>query len=195
MSRSWPVTLESGRVGVRPLRRRDATAWARLRADSAAWLTPWEATLPPEGGRPATSYVAMASIMLRRARRGDAMPFVVTWDGRMVGQVTVNGITWGSARSASIGYWIGRGHAGQGIIPTAVALVCDHLFLTAGIHRIDIAVRPENDPSLAVVRKLGFDDVGLARRYLHIDGRWCDHRLFQLVREDVGTTVLARLTD
>lgn len=193
MSTGWPVTLASGRVGVRPLRRRDAPTWARVRAASLEWLAPWEATLPREGGVASSSYVAMASTMLARARRGEAMPFVVTWDGRMVGQVTVNQITLGSARAASIGYWVAQGHAGRGIIPTAVALVCDHLFEALLLHRIDIAIRPENAPSLAVVRKLGFEEVGLARAYLHIDGAWRDHRLFQLLREDVRTTVLARL--
>lgn len=54
------------------------------------------------------------------------MPYVVTVDGRLVGQVTLGGITIGSLRSAYVGYWIDQGMAGRGITPTAVALVCDH---------------------------------------------------------------------
>lgn len=193
MGRSWAVTLGHGRIGVRPLRRRDAPVWERLRADSLAWLQPWEATLPPEGGRATSSYWQTASVLLRRARRGEGMPFVSTWDGQMVGQVTVNSISWGSARSASIGYWVARSHAGRGVTPTAVALVCDHLFESVNLHRVDIAIRPENEPSLAVVRKLGFTEVGTAPRYLHIGGEWADHQLFQLVREDVDGRVIDRL--
>jgi ribosomal-protein-alanine N-acetyltransferase len=107
--------------------------------------------------------------------------------------LTVNGITWGSARWASLGYWVSSSHAGHGITPTAVALVCDHLLTTVGLHRIEISIRPENVASLRVVEKLGFDEVGLARAYLHIAGQWRDHRVFQIVAEDVPEGLVARL--
>jgi ribosomal-protein-alanine N-acetyltransferase len=130
----------------------------------------------------------------RRARQGRAMPFVVTWRGEMVGQVTVNGISWGSARWASIGYWIARRHAGRGITPVAVALVVDHLLDTVGLHRVEISIRPENEASLRVVQKLGLDEVGLARGYLHIDGAWRDHRVFQVLADDRPGRLLERVT-
>ncbi|WP_297780774.1 GNAT family protein [Aeromicrobium sp.] len=194
MSAGWPVTLSHGSIGVRPLRRRDARAWRRLRAANAEWLGPWEATLPREAGQTSTSYVAMIGALRRRARLGQAMPFALTWDDELVGMLTVNGITWGSARWANLGYWVARSHAGRGITPTAVALVCDHLLTTAGLHRIEISIRPENAASLRVVDKLGFSEVGLARRYLHIAGEWRDHRVFQILAEDAPNGLLSRLT-
>ncbi|MCW2830867.1 MAG: RimJ/RimL family protein N-acetyltransferase [Aeromicrobium sp.] len=187
------MTLTRGPIGVRPLLRRDARTWARLRAENADWLAPWEATLPREAGRPATSYVGMIGTLRRRARLGQTMPFVLTWDGEFAGMLTVNGITWGSARSASLGYWVARSHAGRNITPTAVALVCDHLMVTAGLHRVEIAIRPENAASLRVVEKLGFTEVGLAPRFLHIAGHWRDHRVFQVLAEDVPRGLVARL--
>ncbi|GAA1739391.1 GNAT family protein [Aeromicrobium alkaliterrae] len=193
MAAPWEVELTHGRIGIRPLRRSDANRWSELRAANGGWLSPWDATLPPEGGQQVTSYRQMISVLRRRARHGEGMPFVSTWDGVMVGQVSVSSIVGGSARSASIGYWVSADHAGRGITPTGVALVCDHLFGTTRLHRVDIAIRPENHPSLAVVRRLGFTDVGLAPRYLHIAGRWADHRLFQLVAEDVQGRVLDRV--
>jgi len=193
MARGWPVSLSDGLVGVRPLTRRDASTWSRLRAENHDWLSRWEATLPPgEGGLP-DSYAATIAGLRKRAREGTAMPFAVTWAGAMVGQVTVNGITRGSALWASIGYWVSRGHAGRGITPTAVALVGDHLLTKAGLHRIEISIRPENVASLRIVEKLGFVEVGLAPRYLHIAGDWRDHRVFQVTREDVPEGLLARL--
>ncbi|WP_293781509.1 GNAT family N-acetyltransferase [uncultured Aeromicrobium sp.] len=194
MATGWPVTLRHGDVGLRPLNRRDAVTWARLRAENLEWLTPWEATLPPGAGRPPLSYVAMIGALRRRAREGTAMPFVITWRGAMVGQVSVNGITGGSAQTASIGYWVSRSHAGRDIAPTAVALVTDHLLTTVGLHRVEIAIRPENTASLRVVEKLGFVEIGMAPRYLHIAGDWRDHRLFQLTAEDVPEGLLARWT-
>ncbi|WP_332643964.1 GNAT family N-acetyltransferase [Aeromicrobium sp.] len=180
-------------MGVRPLRRRDARTWARLRAENAEWLGPWEATLPREAGQPATSYVGMVGTLRRRARQGHAMPFAVTWHDEMVGMLTVNGITWGSARWASMGYWVAKSHAGRSITPTAVALVTDHLLTTTGLHRVEIAIRPENAASLRIVEKLGFTEIGLAPRFLHIAGAWRDHRVFQVLAEDAQDGVLSRL--
>ena len=135
----------------------------------------------------------MIGTLRRRARLGQTMPFAVTWDGEVVGMLTVNGITWGSARWANIGYWVAQSHAGRGITPTAVAMVCDHLLTTVGLHRVEIAIRPENAASLRVVQKLGFTEVGLAKGFLHIAGHWRDHRVFQVLAEDVPEGLVARL--
>jgi [ribosomal protein S5]-alanine N-acetyltransferase len=113
------------------------------------------------------------------------LPFIVTYDGRLAGQLTVAGITLGSLRSANLGYWIDRRLAGRGVMPTAVALVTDHCFTAVGLHRVEVNIRPENRASLRVVEKLGFRDEGIRQRLLHIDGAWRDHRAFALTVEEV----------
>lgn len=135
----------------------------------------------------------MTSDLIRQGREGRALPFVLTYDDVMAGQVTVTSITWGSARWAQVGYWIAEAYAGKGIMPRAVALVCDHCFFTMGLHRLEIAIRPENEASLRVVQKLGFVEVGRAPRYLHINGKWREHVLFALTIEEVPQGVRARL--
>ena len=87
-----------------------------------------------------------------------------------------------------------QSHAGRGVTTLAVALVSDHLLTAAGLHRVEIAIRPENAASLRVVEKLGFTEIGLAPRYLHINGDWRDHRIFQVLAEDVPNGVVSRLT-
>ncbi len=193
MSKEWAVTLAHGRIGVRPLVMKDASRWAALRDANTAWLAPWEATVPPGSKRGIASYREMIRTLRSRARQGQTMPFIITYDGKMVGQLTVSGLTQGSARWGNIGYWIVRDHAGLNITPTAVALVCDHLLFTMGLHRLEIAIRPENAASLRVVEKLGFTEYGMAPRYLHIAGDWRDHRLFQILSEDVPERLISRL--
>ena len=39
---------------------------------------------------------------------------------------------------ASVGYWIDQRYAGLGAVPTGVALVIDHCFRSAGLHRIEV---------------------------------------------------------
>ena len=172
-------------MGLRPITTRDAARWAELRRDNAAWLGPWESTRPPESTGRGTGYRALTRDLIRQGREGRALPFVVTYDSVVVGQLTVTGITWGSARWAQIGYWIDEGHAGRGIMTNAVAMAVDHCLLTLQLHRIEIAIRPENAASLRIVEKLGFQRIGIAERYLHINGDWHDHVLFAVTVEDV----------
>ena len=190
--RSWPATLQHDRIKLRPIRYRDQTAWRNIRRQNADWLKPWDATLPEDSGSPMQSFVEMVMSWRAQARDGRMMPFAIEYDNHFVGQVTVSGIVLGAARWAEIGYWIDNAHAGRNIMPISVALVCDHLFQTARLHRVQIAIRPENANSLRVVSKLGFTKVGFAPGYLHINGQWADHEIFQLLTEDVPEGVLNR---
>lgn len=194
---SWPVTLESGDLLLRPLRYRDKATWMALKRRNAEWLQPWEASAPTPGG-PLPTYREMVSSLNRQARSGLTLPWVVALrDGDrrepvMVGQLTVSGVLWGSALTASLGYWIDGAHAGRGITPHAVALATDYCFHDLGLHRMEINIRPENAASLRVVDKLGFRDEGVRERFLHINGEWSDHRSFALTAEEVPGGLLQR---
>ena len=191
--RGWPAVLRAGEVTIRPLRRSDGTQWLALRARNAAWLAPWEATSPePLTGRP-PSFAKFVRSLRAQAREGSALPFAIDYRGSLVGQITVATIARGSLQSASIGYWVSEHVAGRGIAPTAVALDVDHCLGPVGLHRVEINVRPENRASLRVVAKLGLRDEGVRERYLHIQGRWCDHRTFAVTAEEVPGGLLARL--
>ena len=178
---------------LRPISQKDRDDWRRVRHANAAWLGRWDATAPSRSQGQPRSFASMVRQMRREARAGRQLPFVVEYDGRFVGQVTVSNIVRGSAQFASIGYWVDEAYAGRGIIPRAVAMVVDHCFGPVGLHRIEVAIRPENTSSLRVVEKLGIREVGFAPRFLHIDGDWRDHRLFAVTREEVPTGLLKRL--
>jgi [ribosomal protein S5]-alanine N-acetyltransferase len=185
VTRGWPVRLSDGRVALRPLRLRDRPAWQEVRSRNAAWLRPWDATSPDPANEPVPSFPTMVRHLTGEARAGRVLPFVVTYEGKFVGQLTVGGIAWGSLRGAHIGYWVDRAYAGRGVIPSAVALACDHCWFGLGLHRIEVNIRPENVASRRVVEKLGFREEGLRPRYLHIDGDWRDHLVYVLNAEDV----------
>jgi ribosomal-protein-alanine N-acetyltransferase len=122
------------------------------------------------------------------------LPLTIRTEGRIVGQMVLFGISYGSLLSLSAGYWVDESVAGRGIAPTALAMAGDHALGTLGLHRIEVNIRPENTNSLAVVRKLGFRDEGMRAAYLHIDGAWRDHRTFALTTEDLrGRSLLERM--
>lgn len=186
-----PVLTE-GDVRLRPLRVLDASAWQEIRKRNHAWLSPWDATVPREGA--ATGEIpANFSVMVRRlrheAREGRVLPWVMEFQGRMVGQITMGGITYGSLRSAYIGYWIDQQYAGRGITSLAVAMASDYAFDRLRLHRLELNIRPENAASRAVAEKLGFQEEGFRAQYLHIDGDWRDHVTYVLIRGDVPGVV------
>ena len=189
------LRLQHGPVTLRPIERRDQAAWKEVRSRNHTWLRQWEATRPPGDEAPLVTFPMMVRDLRRQAREGRCLPFAILVDGEFAGQVTVSNIVAGSARFASVGYWIDQRHAGRGHVPVAVALAVDHCFFTIGLHRIEIAIRPENAASLRVVEKLALAEIGYAPRFLHIDGEWRDHRIFAVTVEEAPEGLLSRLRD
>lgn len=198
--RGYPIVLREGAVTLRPPSVRDGRAWQDLQTRNRAWLAQWEATVPPD-----TPYVRRLTYreLVRRGRReaaaGRMMAFNVWYADpqtgdrdRMVGQLNVSGISWGSLCSAHIGYWVDERVAGRGIIPTSLALAVDHCFQIVGLHRVEVNIRPENAPSRRVAEKLGFREEGLRRAYLHIDGGWRDHISYALTAPEVPEGMVNR---
>jgi ribosomal-protein-alanine N-acetyltransferase len=191
------------RVGGGPAAARpDGAAWSEVRTRNERWLSPWEGRPPSQ--RPTAVAGAQQPGRLRRdaAHAAPARPVpgacsrsASPSDGRLRGAVTVAGLTRGAYDGAHVGYWLDREVAGRGVVPLALALALDHCFGPVGLHRVEANVRPENAASLRVVRKLGFAQEGLHRRYLFIDEAWRDHLSFALLAEDSPGGVLRRLLD
>jgi ribosomal-protein-alanine N-acetyltransferase len=195
---SWPVELSghtpSGEpLLLRALQVKDRAEFQAVRRANREWLAPWDATSPDEAPTSVT-FRDLVRNYDRDAKAGRSLPFVVEFEGRIVGQMNLSSITYGSFRSCSAGYWVSRSVAGRGITPTALALAGDYALGSLGLHRIEVNIRPENTPSLAVVRKLAFREEGSRLRMLHIDGAWRDHLSFALTTEDLaGGTLTERL--
>jgi ribosomal-protein-alanine N-acetyltransferase len=187
----WPAVLVDGPVVLRPYKRSDARAWSEARRTNETWLARWEPT--PRGYwaelNSPRAFKSLYADLRRAARRGLSMPFAVCLDDgqqeRLVGQLTLGNMVRGAFCSAYAGYWIDSRVAGRGVIPTALALVVDHAFRYAGLHRIEVNIRPDNAASRRVVEKLGFRQEAYHHRYLHIDGEWRDHLGYAMTTEDL----------
>ena len=177
---------------LRPLRRSDEAAWNEVRSRNGRWTGPWDATRPPEGTDPGRTFPQMVGDFTRQAHEGRMLPWVIAYRSPdaaahvFAGQMSISGIAYGSARWAMAGYWVDQRWAGRGIVPTALAMATDYLFDGLLLHRLEVAIRPENVKSLRVVEKLGFRFEGTRPRYLHVDGDWRDHLMFALHADEVG---------
>jgi ribosomal-protein-alanine N-acetyltransferase len=167
---------------LRPAAAADYTAWARLREQSRAFLTPWEPTWPSDD-------LTRAAFRRRLRRQAEEMAsdegfafliFESTSD-ELLGGLTLGGVRRGVAQAATLGYWMGAPHAGKGRMTRAVAAVARFGFDTLRLHRIEAACIPDNAPSIALLERNGFQREGFARAYLKINDAWRDHILLALL--------------
>jgi [ribosomal protein S5]-alanine N-acetyltransferase len=171
--------LEGPRVVLRPPRMDDWSAWSSLRSESRDFLTPWEPAWPRDAlGQ--TAFRRRLRQMQRERAAAEAYGLFVTSkaDGAVLGGITISDIRRGVAQTATLGYWIGQRHSRQGYMAEAIATLLPFVFVTLGLHRLEAACVPQNEPSKRLLEKSGFRQEGLARAYLKIDGQWRDHLLF-----------------
>jgi len=194
-ARRGPLRVPAGVVAIRPVRLRDAGEWSRIRLRDRAHLEMWEPTgIGPWPERNAFwSWPSQWAALRSLARRGQCLPFTITLNGRLAGQITVGNVIRASLRSAWIGYWVSSDVVRGGVATAAVALVTDHAFGPAGLHRLEATVRPENVASLRVLTKAGYRQEGLFERYLDVAGAWRDHYCFAVTREETGPGLVSRL--
>lgn len=179
------VQLDGAQVYLRPPQAGDWQVWAELRAASRAFLEPWEPRWA-EGALTRAAYRRRLRRQAREARDDIGYSFFILrrHDHALVGGVNLSNIQRGVAMSCSVGYWVGKDFARQGLMGDALDAVMPFVFKKLALHRLEAACLPSNLASEGLLRKLGFQREGYARRYLRINGEWQDHLLFALLADD-----------
>ncbi len=181
------LRLETARVALRPPRASDFAAWSDLRRRSRAFLQPWEPTWPTDD-LSRGAYRRRLLAYQRDMDLGQGYSFLVlrASDDTLVGGVTLSNIRRGVAQMGTIGYWVGEPFARSGFTLDAVRAVIGFSFGRLGLHRLEAACVPENEPSRRLLLRAGFELEGRASGYLKINGAWRDHLLFGLVPGAAG---------
>jgi len=92
-----------------------------------------------------------------------------------------------------IGYWTDRHAAGKGFASEATCALIRVAFEIERADRLEIHCEPENAPSAAIPRKLGFThDATLPRRASNSEGKICDLMIWSLFKEDYPATPAAK---
>ncbi|MEU9097305.1 GNAT family protein [Streptomyces sp. NPDC048361] len=178
-----PAELLHHDVLLRILTPNDADALCRAQVTNRAHLRPWEPRRP-ERFFTVEGQAERIAVLLKEFGEGRAVPWVLEKDGDVVGAFTLSGVVLGPFRSASLGYWVAADQQGRGLAGAAVGRVCAAARDVVGLHRVDACTLLDNHASQRVLAKNGFELFGMAPRYLHIDGEWRDHRMFQRILHD-----------
>ncbi len=174
--------LETARFLLRPLRATDAAELHRLVND-------WEvaktlARVPfPYSRDLADDWIASTA---ERIAEGEAYHLAIA---RREDDVLVGccGLTRDrEARSAELGYWIGRRHWGQGIAPEAAGRLARWALANLDLDRITASALTDNARSAAVLARIGFRETGAGAQDFLSRGRAMAVRLFEAGRADLA---------
>ena len=163
---------------IRPVVPGDAAALSALYRAQRAFLAPFEPVRAESFFTEVTQRVRLTEIAERR-RMGAGYSWLILDEGVVAGMISLSNVIRGPFQSANIGYFVARQHNGRGLATSAVEQVVEEAFTTVGLHRVEAGTLLDNVGSQRVLLKAGFEQFGLARRYLHIGGEWRDHVLFQ----------------
>lgn len=164
----------------------DAPVLAELVRTNRDFLAPWEPVRGEDYFTEAGQRVAIHAALAEHAH-GRSLPCVmVDGDGAVVGRVNLNNVVRGAFQSASLGYWLAKAAGGRGVATAAVRDITRLAFGELGLHRIQADTLVHNVASQRVLTRNGFVRIGLAPRYLKIEGRWQDCILHQLVNDPAG---------
>ncbi len=198
------VALRNKDLELSAIRLRDRKNYLEIRERNRDWFLPWDATLPKSNSikeidkhsdfDPASNEAFFSLYFSARKsnKLGSGLTLAMRTKGKQIGLITAANMVYGAARSCQIGYWIDQRFAGRGYTPRAVALLIDYLLLERDFHRVEIAIRPENQASLRVVQKLELRSEGRRPRYLHIAGDWRDHEIFAIDSSEIGIGLISR---
>ncbi|MFH7600364.1 GNAT family protein [Streptomyces racemochromogenes] len=163
----------------------DAAGLADVLTRNRAYMAPYEPERPEAFYTEAGQRARIEGLLAERAE-GRLVPyvFVETATGAVAGAMNLGSIARGPLCSGGVGYWVDRSWHGRGLATAGLLEVCRTAREELGLHRIEAQTLVDNTASMRVLAKAGFTEIGLAPGYLHINGAWRDHRLFQRLLHD-----------
>lgn len=97
---------------------------------------------------------------------------------KLIGKAKISSIVYGVFKSGILGYSIDKEYEGKGYMKEAINLVLEYAKEYLDLHRIEASVLPTNERSKGVLLSCGFEEIGINKKYLYINGKWSDHITF-----------------
>lgn len=177
--------LSGDRVCLSVPQLKDYHAWEAVRNSNKQFLEPYE----PQWGEDALSKEYFKRRLEKQSKEmegGRGAFFLIHHidSNKIIGGININNIQYGAAYFASLGYWLDESCLSKGYMNEAARLAIDYAFKVLKLRRLNAACLPDNERSVSLLLKLGFEEEGFAKNYLQINGKWQDHRLFGLVNQE-----------
>ncbi|NFU58568.1 GNAT family N-acetyltransferase [Clostridium botulinum] len=114
---------------------------------------------------------------------GTSINFGIYINKKFIGKIQLSNIVMGIFHNAFVGYSIDRDYQGKGYMKEALSILLDYAFEDMELHRIEASTLVDNVRSQRVLESCGFKEVGVSEKYLFINGKWRDHKIFYITKE------------
>ena len=105
---------------------------------------------------------------------------------QIIGTVSFQNIQRTVYQSCQIGYKFDPDFWHQGFAYESIEKAVSVIFNDLSLHRIEALVLPDNQPSIRLLRRLGFVEEGLCRSCIFLPSGWTDHLRYSLIYPESG---------
>lgn len=82
---------------------------------------------------------------------------------------------------AGIGILIDKKYQQQGYATEALTLLIGYVFNTLHLHQVHCSITSNNEASIQLFSKLGFQLIGIRKQWIRFNKIWLDEQLYQLI--------------
>lgn len=156
---------------------------ADFRAKNKHHLTQWEPLRSPQYYTE-SFWQAQLRLAIRDFRSGNSVCLSILNDDEteVLGVCNYTNVIRGTFEACHLGYALADKKQGRGIMFEALTASTLYMFEEFRLHRIMANYLPRNKRSGDLLRRLGFNVEGEAKKFLKINGVWEDHILTALLK-------------
>jgi len=180
-----PISLTTERLLLRIAQPEMVEEILEFRTRNRSFLQPW-LPLQHDKAFQRDFYLEFLEAEHKEWKEGKTFRWMVSLPEKpnhIIGDIRFSNVIRGVFQNAFLGYVQDEKACGHGYMQEALTKSIWYLFALEGLHRVQANIMPRNTPSLKLVERIGFQEVGYSPRYLNINGVWEDHKHFALLNE------------
>lgn len=120
---------------------------------------------------------------MKQSAKNGAFTAGIWVDKELAGIIGYHAIDWNN-RCVNIGYWLGRGYEGQGIMTSACRAFVDHALIELDLHRVEIHCATGNRRSRGIPERLGFVLEGIIREAEKLPSGYVNHAVYGMLQKE-----------
>jgi ribosomal-protein-serine acetyltransferase len=128
-------------------------------------------------------YHSIIPMWLKQFADNQGFNLGIRYRGLLVGSIGIHQIDWRNQQT-SIGYYLGEGYQGKGIMTRSVQAILNYAFFDLRLNRIEIRCGVGNLKSRAIPERLGFTQEGIVRGGENLYGRFHDLIIYGMLEKE-----------
>jgi len=179
------VSIRGEKCYIRTFQEKDAQSLTGLVSRNKYFWSTYEPLQRPEYYTVDAQYKKIQeSLYLMDSKREFTFGIYELRTNNLIGHIALYAVKRLPYSSAFVGYAMDEIYIGKGIVTEAVKMVVRFAFDQIGLHRVEAYVSTQNNASIRVLEKSGFQREGLLRKLLYINGQWVDHYMYACLEDE-----------